>query len=98
MEKGEVSLKLGSIKDKLVRIKAKQDLLEADNAQLKEKAIQLELELKEAKTKSQNLEKNYDRVKLAKTLVSSAGDKAEMKFRVNELVREIDKCIALLNR
>ncbi|MFT4771275.1 MAG: CO/xanthine dehydrogenase FAD-binding subunit [Cryomorphaceae bacterium] len=98
MEKGEVSLKLGSIKDKLVRIKAKQDLLEADNAQLKEKAIQLELELKEAKTKSQNLEKNYDRVKLAKTLVSSTGDKAEMKFRVNELVREIDKCIALLNR
>jgi CO/xanthine dehydrogenase FAD-binding subunit len=98
MEKGEVSLKLGSIKDKLVRIKAKQDLLEADNAQLKERAIQLELELKEAKAKSQNLEKNYDRVKLAKTLVSSTGDKAEMKFRVNELVREIDKCIALLNR
>lgn len=98
MEKGEVSLKLGSIKDKLVRIKAKQDRLEADNAQLKEKAIQLELELKEAKAKSQNLEKNYDRVKLAKTLVSSTGDKVEMKFRVNELVREIDKCIALLNR
>jgi hypothetical protein len=98
MEEGEVSLKLGSIKDKLLKVKVKQDLLEADNAQLKERAIQLELELKEAKAKSQNLEKNYDRVKLAKTLVSSTGDKAEMKFRVNELVREIDKCIALLNR
>jgi len=98
MEKGEVSLKLGSIKDNLLKIKIKQDQLKAENAKLKEKAAQLELELKEAKAKSQNLEKDYDRVKLAKTLVSSSGDKAEMKFRVNELVREIDKCIALLNR
>lgn len=98
MDKGKVSLKLGSLKDKLVKIKAKQDRLEADNANLKKKAAQLELELKEAKANSQDLEKNYDRVKLAKTLVSSSGDKVEMKFRINELVREIDKCIALLNR
>jgi predicted nuclease with TOPRIM domain len=98
MEKGEVSLKLGSIKDKLVKIKTKQARLEAENAKLKERANKLESELKEAKSKTENLEKDYDRVKLAKTLVSSSGDKAEMKFRVNELVREIDKCIALLNR
>jgi len=98
MEEGSSSLKINSIKSKLVKIKTKQDRLESENAKLKDRAAQLEIELKEVKSQSQNLEKNYDRVKLAKTLVSTSGDKAEMKFRVNELVREIDKCIALLNR
>jgi chromosome segregation ATPase len=87
MEKGEVSLKLDSIKEKLSKIKAKQDRLASENALLKEKTAQLESELKEAKSTGQALRKDYDRIKLAKTLVSNTGDKAEMKFRVNELVR-----------
>ena len=65
---------------------------------LKEKFSSLEAELKEVKSHYQSLEKENSRLKLAKSLVSTSSDKAEMKFKVNEMVREIDKCIALLNR
>ncbi|HKL02251.1 MAG TPA: hypothetical protein VJ911_01195, partial [Cryomorphaceae bacterium] len=65
---------------------------------LKSDVKSLERNLYTGKSDLDALQKEYDRLKLAKALVSNTGDKAEMKFRVNELVREIDKCIALLNR
>lgn len=40
----------------------------------------------------------YDNLKLAKTLELSQGDGHDAKLKINQMVREIDKCIALLNR
>ena len=45
-----------------------------------------------------NFEKKFDTLKVAKTVVMSAEDKHEAKLKVNRIVREIDKCIALLNK
>ncbi len=94
----EVSKKVESIQGKLEKIKQvfeksnqEKERLERENSDLKR---QLEAQVRN----SDSLHKEYNTLKLAKTLVSTTGDKAEMKFRVNELVREIDKCIALLNR
>jgi len=94
----EVSKKVESIQGKLEKIKQvfeksnqEKERLERENSDLKR---QLEAQVRN----SDSLQKEYNTLKLAKTLVSTTGDKAEMKFRVNELVREIDKCIALLNR
>ncbi|MCH2215498.1 MAG: hypothetical protein MK086_10035 [Flavobacteriales bacterium] len=87
-----------SIKDKLLRVKSKHVKLNEEINTLKEKFSSLEAELKEVKSHYQSLEKENSRLKLAKSLVSTSSDKAEMKFKVNEMVREIDKCIALLNR
>lgn len=36
--------------------------------------------------------------KIADQSVSSEAEKKQMKQRINELVREVDKCIALLNQ
>ena len=44
------------------------------------------------------LESKYQSLKLAKTLTSSPEDVKNVKLQVNRMVREIDKCIALLNR
>ncbi|WP_321297058.1 hypothetical protein [Marinifilum fragile] len=44
------------------------------------------------------LEHHYDTLKLAKTLSSNSEDSHEAKLKINRIVREIDKCIALLNR
>jgi seryl-tRNA synthetase len=45
------------------------------------------------------LEKKYENLKLAKVLSSvPAEDVHETKIQVNRIVREIDRCIALLNR
>jgi hypothetical protein len=49
--------------------------------------------------KMKNIEKNYDSLKMAKVLSSiSNEDIHDTKIQVNKIVREIDKCIALLNR
>lgn len=44
------------------------------------------------------MKRKYDSLKVAKTIVSSDDEKHDAKIKVNRIVREIDKCIALLNR
>jgi len=44
------------------------------------------------------LKEHYDRLKFAKSLQSSNQEVHDAKIKVNRIVREIDKCIALLNR
>ncbi len=94
----EISHRVDSISTKLQRISERLEALERDNDSLRAQKASLELRLDDDKRKFTELKEDYNRIKLAKTLVSAPGDKAEMKFKVNELVREIDKCIALLNR
>tara|TARA_R110001583_G_scaffold99175_3_gene244460 strand:+ start:11013 stop:11306 length:294 start_codon:yes stop_codon:yes gene_type:complete len=40
----------------------------------------------------------YDTLKLAKTFVVNTGDSQQAKNKISQIVREIDKCIALLNK
>ncbi len=44
------------------------------------------------------LEKKYDNLKLAKMFAASDDENKDAKNRIQKLVREIDKCIALLNK
>ena len=44
------------------------------------------------------LKEHHDRLKFAKSLQSSNQEVHDAKIKVNRIVREIDKCIALLNR
>ena len=58
-------------------------------------ALREALEAKDARIAQ--LEEAQKTLKLAKSL-SGAGENTEAKLKINELVREIDKCIALLHR
>jgi hypothetical protein len=40
----------------------------------------------------------YDTLKLAKTFAVNTGDSQQAKNKISQIVREIDKCIALLNK
>jgi hypothetical protein len=44
------------------------------------------------------IDHQYNTLKLAKTLAANSGDSKDAKVKINRIVREIDKCIALLNR
>lgn len=94
----DVSGRIEALVKKLGKVSQTMGELQEENKKLKSDVKMLERELHTGKRDLESLQKEYDRLKLAKALVSNTGDKAEMKFRVNELVREIDKCIALLNR
>ena len=43
------------------------------------------------------LRQNYDHLRMARTLANTDAEKAESKKRIDKMVREIDKCLALLD-
>jgi hypothetical protein len=51
-----------------------------------------------AETKLKDLNTKYNKLKLAKIIVASSNDMHDAKLKVNRMLREIDRCIALLNR
>jgi predicted nucleic acid-binding Zn-ribbon protein len=48
--------------------------------------------------KIKELEIKYERIKLSGALLGGTENALEAKKKINELVREIDRCVALLNR
>lgn len=78
---------------KLLEIKEKNknkiNVLTDQNKELKE-------QIEEQKLYINKLKEQIEKIKLAKSLENSDGS-IEAKTKINELVREIDKCIGLLN-
>ena len=66
--------------------------------QLKRHNDELEERSRLESEKIKNLEEKYNKLKISKALIASSKDVHDAKLKVNRLVREIDKCIALLNR
>ncbi len=87
-----------SLKKKIIKlveryrnVKRDNELLLADNEKLIQKIEEI------AREKSE-LEDKYTTLKFSKAIEASSGDVHHAKIRINQIVREIDKCIALLNR
>jgi predicted nucleic acid-binding Zn-ribbon protein len=54
--------------------------------------------LHDREQKLKELEIKYERIKLTGALLGEGENAVEAKKKITELVREIDKCVALLNR
>ena len=54
--------------------------------------------LQDREEKLKELEIKYERVKLSGALLGEGENAFEAKKKITELVREIDRCVALLNR
>ncbi len=54
--------------------------------------------LQEREDRIKELEIKYERLKLSGALLGEGENALEAKKRITELVREIDRCVALLNR
>ena len=72
-------------------LKVEKKNLLTTNRELIQKVSQHEKEIDNIKTK-------FNTLKIAKTVSGTDNDVHETKHRVNKIVREIDKCIALLNK
>ena len=59
-------------------------------------AIRKQLQERDARIKE--LEGRYERVKLSGALLGDGEHAVEARKKITELVREIDRCVALLNR
>jgi predicted nuclease with TOPRIM domain len=83
--------KLDELFDKYRALKAENEVLRSGN-----EALGKQLQNRDARIKE--LEIKYERVKLAGALLGDEGNGAEAKRKITELVREIDRCVALLKR
>ena len=66
-------------------------------SELQEKCSNLTQVIENQKNDISNLEETNKQIKLAQSLLASGSDKTALKLKINELVREVDKCIALLS-
>ena len=71
--------------------------LESERDELKSRMGQSELALKAEQEKYADLTTAYQRLKTARLLCVAGGDVRDTKQRLSRLIREVDKCIALLN-
>tara|TARA_R110002096_G_scaffold281403_1_gene475555 strand:- start:94 stop:384 length:291 start_codon:yes stop_codon:yes gene_type:complete len=71
--------------------------LAVENADLRAKNVELEQLITDQKNVLSKLEEQNKVVKIAKAVTEDDDDRKEQRKRLNELVREVDKCIALLN-
>jgi len=81
--------------DKLInlhlRIKREKQLLIEDQALLKE-------QIRLLSSQNEELIRKQEDLRFAKSLLGADEDPHEAKLKLNRIVREIDKCIALLNK
>jgi len=88
---------ISSFEGKLRHLMFLFDELKQENADLKLLLTQKDKELKQLDLSRKELEARYTDLKMARTISLYDKDIKDTKQRLSSLVREVDKCIALLN-
>ena len=83
---------------KLDELLSRYNYLSTELAELKNGNEGLKNTLRERENRIKELELKYERVKLSGALLGEGEYAMEAKRKITELVREIDRCVALLNR
>jgi predicted nucleic acid-binding Zn-ribbon protein len=83
--------KLDELLDRYNCVKEELKELKSINGELKTNLQESDFKIKELETK-------YERVKLSGALLGEGENGLEAKKKITDLVREIDRCVALLNR
>ena len=100
-----LSAHMSEVESIIQTIKNKAELLGNQKIELTSKLNKLEVENAGLQSKLDDQQQRFDELKeknnvlkMAKSLSDSGEKSTEAKRRINELVKEIDKCIALLNK
>ncbi|MCT4582616.1 MAG: hypothetical protein N4A35_14460 [Flavobacteriales bacterium] len=72
--------------------------LETINTTLSQNVTELNEQLSKKQNEIDTINEQYKVLKMAKSLEGASSENKEVKLKINEMVREIDKCIALLNK
>ncbi len=71
--------------------------LQAENTELREQLDLQSVELGKVREENAVLSESYKNLKQAKIISSNDSEIGDTKRRLSKLVREVDRCIALLN-
>ncbi len=91
----DLSLLVSNVKAKAEKLVVKHELLQKENKSL---TAEIEKTKQELENKNQQILVLNDKMKLLKLAKNVGGESTkEVKLKINEMVREIDKCIAQIN-
>lgn len=93
----QLAQRLQEIKRKTVVILEENRALKAENERLRAETEEQEKTIVLQKNTITEVTEQIKMIKLAKNLSLSGNDNFDIKIKINELVREIDRCIDLLN-
>jgi len=85
------------VEDKLKRLLENYNFLKEENELLYSKVAVLENQITREKQLFNEIEKQYQTLKIAKTIEGSKEDRRETKLKINALIREVDNCINQLS-
>ena len=89
---------INRIQNKIERLVSEYQEVKSVNMQLKQKLLSLQDQLDKKRKNVSELKDKNKILKLSASLQGEEQDAQAARQRINELVREIDKCIALLNK
>ena len=72
--------------------------VENEKKVLETNVLKLKTELELLKKEKSELSQKIEQLRLATHILSGVDENREAKQKINKLIREIDKCIALLNK
>ena len=87
-----------NFEEKIDKLVERYRIEKKENSMLRGEISRLTQQLEQASDSYTGLEEQINKLKMAKAIEASSEDVHETKLRINQIVREIDKCIALLNR
>ena len=97
MNKIGTSSIIESLQSKVEKLIIQHNKAKEDIKQLKEENTSLQGKLTYTKVQAKELSEKNKVLKLAKSLSGKEGKSTDIKLKINELIREIDKCIAQVN-
>ncbi|AHW61171.1 hypothetical protein SAMN05444285_11156 [Draconibacterium orientale] len=94
----EDHLLLNDLKRNTQQLFEKYNELEQKNKMLSKQVENLKQEIELMEHEKIELGRSYEQLKVANRILSERDENGEAKQKIDFLIREIDKCIALLNR
>lgn len=88
---------LNDLTKKIELLISKYEQVRAERNELSSKLAKCKEELENSNNRIKNLEQKIDNLQLIEAFRTSKSDVKEARQNIGKLVREIDKCIALLN-
>lgn len=92
-----LSTKINGIQAKIQKLLSLHQQLKSQNAELLAVNKAMNQLVEEKKKLLEALEEKNKIVRLAKSIEKTPTETTELKSKINELIREVDKCIAFLN-
>ncbi|HNY43480.1 MAG: hypothetical protein QM212_05120 [Bacteroidota bacterium] len=86
------------LNDNIQSLMASYSTIKEDNIILSNEVNKLNSELNIYKEKLEEIENKYNNLRLARSIADGDSDDKDVKLKLNRIIREIDNCIALLNK